>query len=108
MDARCRIELFGWLRVLQDGPSSARFQTRQTGAVLAYLALHHGRSHPRDRLMEVAWPEDAGYTDRHKLRVALNSLRRQTQPPGVPRPRCNHGRPQHGAIEPGSGDHRRE
>ena len=34
--------------------------------------------------MEVAWPAAAGTTDRHKLRVALTSLRRQLEPPGVP------------------------
>src|SRR5260370_26189455 len=84
MDARCKIELFGRLRVVQDGRVITRFQTRQTGAVLAYLAFHRDRSHPRDVLMGIAWPEDEQYTDRHKLRVALSSLPRQLEPPGVP------------------------
>jgi DNA-binding SARP family transcriptional activator len=75
MDPQCRIELFGWLRAYQDPRVITRFQSRHTGALLAYLAFHRDRSHHRDLLMEVAWPEDVRCADRHKLRVALNSLR---------------------------------
>src|SRR5437667_8566682 len=84
MDGRCRIELLGWLRVLRQDRTITRFATRQTGAVLAYLAFYSRRSHPRDLLMGIVWPEDTEYTDRHKLRNALASLRRQLEPPGVP------------------------
>ena len=70
--------------MLQEGREITRFPTRQTAAVLAYLAFYGEQPQPRDLLMEIAWPAAAGVTDRHKLRVALTSLRRQLEPPGVP------------------------
>lgn len=84
MDVRCKIELLGWLRVYQDERVISRFPTRQTAALLAYLAFYRHRSHPRDLRMELLWPEDPPGTDRHKLRKALTSLRHQLEPPGVP------------------------
>src|SRR6476661_10661869 len=83
MNECCRIELFGWLRVRQGERTISRFATRQTGCLLAYLALHRRRSHPRDVLTELLWPADEISGDRHKLRKALTSLRHQLEPPGV-------------------------
>jgi DNA-binding SARP family transcriptional activator len=82
MDLRCRIELLGGLRAARDGSTIARFQTRQTGLLLAYMAYHLRRSHPRTVLCELLWPEDDLEIARHKLRVALSALRRQLEPPG--------------------------
>src|SRR5439155_287502 len=59
MNSGCRIELFGWLQVVQGERTISRFPTRQTGGLLAYLAFHLHRSHPRDVLMEILWPEEA-------------------------------------------------
>jgi predicted ATPase/DNA-binding SARP family transcriptional activator len=84
MDARCRIELLGWLRARQEDRLITRFETHQTGALLAYLAYHRQRSHPRDVLIEVLWPEADPERARHNLRKALSSLRHQLEPPGVP------------------------
>src|SRR5262249_17344726 len=39
---------------------------------------------PRETVIEAIWPEDAPAAARHKLSVALSSLRRQLEPPGVP------------------------
>lgn len=83
-DARWRIELLGGLRAVGAGGTLTRFRTQKTGALLAYLAYHREREHPREELTEVLWPEDDRDSSRHKLNVAVSSLRGQLEPPGVP------------------------
>lgn len=84
MDALCRIQLLGGLRVEQGGREIIRFRTQKTGALLGYLAFYRDRAHPRDLLIEHFWPDDNLDLARLKLRLALNSLRRQLEPPGIP------------------------
>src|SRR5262249_4795927 len=48
------------------------------------LAYHLPRSHPRDALIELLWPEGDLQSGRHNLSVALSWLRQQLEPPGVP------------------------
>jgi DNA-binding SARP family transcriptional activator len=83
MDTRWQIELLGWLRATQGDRVVSRFRTRKTAALLAYLASHSHRSHPRDALVELFWPESDPGVARTALRVALSSLRRQLEPPGM-------------------------
>src|SRR5689334_18948759 len=78
-----RIELLGRLRVEGLNRSIVRFRTHKTGLLLAYLAYHSARSHPREELMDLLWPESDTEAARTNLRVALSSLRRQLEPPGV-------------------------
>lgn len=84
MDTLWRIELLGALRAIGDHRSVTRFQTQKTGALLAYLAYYPQRSHPREVLIELLWPESEPRAGRNKLSLALSSLRRQLEPPGVP------------------------
>ena len=84
VDARWQIQLLGDLRAERDGQVVTRFRTRKTGELLAYLAYHRGRSHPREVLIELLWPECDPDAGRHSLNVALSSLRAQLEPPGVP------------------------
>ena len=67
MHSPWQIELLGWLRVVSGGGAPAgdqpprvisRFQTQKTGSLLAYLAYHCHRSHPREALIELLWPEE--------------------------------------------------
>lgn len=83
MDARCRIELLGGLRIQQGDRVITRFRTRQTGALLAYLAYHLGRSLPREVVIEAIWSDVEARTGRNNLSIALNSLRSQLEPPGT-------------------------
>lgn len=78
------IQLFGSLKVHQDARTITRFLTRKAGVLLAYLAYYQKRSHPREHLVELLWPESDPAAARTNLRVALTSLRRQLEPPGVP------------------------
>jgi predicted ATPase/DNA-binding SARP family transcriptional activator len=87
MDVRWRIELLGRLRVVSEsGPARevTRFRARLTGVLLAYLAVHLDRAHPRDELIELLWPECDPKRGRARLSNELSSLRHALEPPGVP------------------------
>ena len=83
MNVPWRIELFGGLRARQDDRVIARFASQKSGALLAYLAYFQGRSHPREELAELLWPETPPEAGRHNLRQALLSIRRQLEPSGA-------------------------
>jgi predicted ATPase/DNA-binding SARP family transcriptional activator/class 3 adenylate cyclase len=85
LDPRCRVELLGGLRAIRDGCTITRFSTQKTAALLAYLAFYQHRPHPREVLAELLWPERPPKAGRDSLNTALSSLRRQLEPPGVPR-----------------------
>src|SRR5690349_15847019 len=84
MDQPWQIELLGWLRVVQADRVVSRFRTRKAEALLAFLAYHARRSHPREELIELLWPETELSAGLRRLRVELTSLRHQLEPPGVP------------------------
>jgi predicted ATPase/DNA-binding SARP family transcriptional activator len=84
LDALWRIELLGGLRAARGEQVVTRFRSQQTAALLAYLAYHPRHAHPREVLIEMLWPECEPEAGRNRLRVALSSLRRQLEPPGVP------------------------
>src|SRR5687768_15331048 len=83
MDKRCRVELLGGLRVQVQERIITRFRTQKAAALLAYLAYYRERSHPREILIELLWPEVDLEVGRHRLSTALSSLRLQLEPPGV-------------------------
>jgi Response regulator containing CheY-like receiver and SARP domains len=82
MDALYRVEMLGRFVVRQGSREIVRFRTQKTGALLACLARHRGRSHARDALIERFWPDSELKAARSNLSVALNALRRQLEPPG--------------------------
>lgn len=79
-----RIEMLGWLRVYLREREITRFQTAKTGALLAYLAYHPQRTHSREFLIDLLWPDAELVLGRNRLKQALASLRRQLEPPGIP------------------------
>jgi predicted ATPase/DNA-binding SARP family transcriptional activator len=84
MDGLWRIELLGRLQVTGRDRVVSRFRRQKEGVLLAYLAYYSHRSHPRDGLIEMLCPERDLDAARRDLRVALTSLRRLLEPPGVP------------------------
>jgi DNA-binding SARP family transcriptional activator len=54
------------------------------GGLLGYLACFLHRSHPRDVLVELFWPDVELESGRTSLRSALPVLRRRLEPPDVP------------------------
>src|SRR5438552_1189613 len=81
---QCRIQLLGGLRLRQGEQEIIHFRTHKTAALLAYLAYFLPRSHPREVLTELLWPESDLDAGRHSLSVALSALRHQLEPPGIP------------------------
>src|SRR5690242_12215282 len=84
MNEPWRIQLLGGLRLSQGERTITRFRTQKTAVLLAYLAYHQHRSHPRETLIELLWPDTDEGAARHSLSQALSSLRHQLEPPGVP------------------------
>ena len=79
-----RMTLFGTLAASTDVCRIERFRTKQVGLLLAFLAYFPERPHTREELADRLWPDSAPEQARANLRVALSSLRRQMEPPGVP------------------------
>ena len=75
--------MLGGLRAILGDRVITRFQTQKTGALLAFLALHHGKSFARERVAELLWPDGDASAIRNRLNQAVSSLRRQLHPPGV-------------------------
>ena len=79
MPASLNIELFGGLRVVSLGHQALEMPLQHSSALLAYLALHLDKQHPREKLADLFWPEEQPETARHRLRHTLHLLRRQLE-----------------------------
>ena len=84
METPWRIEAFGGMSVRRGDQVVTRFASSRIGGLLARLALFPQRSHPREELIDLLWPDSDQDAGRLSLRVALASLRRQLEPPDVP------------------------
>src|SRR5438270_615062 len=90
-DKRWRIELFGQLCAGRAGTVVTHFRTQKSALLLAYLALfceaasRRQRSHLRDELAYLLWPDSDAESSRSSLRYALTLVRRVLEPEGVPR-----------------------
>src|SRR5262249_54818965 len=58
------------------GSEPLSVSTRKAQALLAYLALHPGQSHPREKLATLLWGNSGDVQARDSLRHALVHLRR--------------------------------
>src|SRR5205807_7131013 len=83
MIERLAVDLLGTFRIRYGEHVVTRFRTHKTGALLAYLAFYADRSHARDVLVDLLWPEAKVGDGQQSLRTALTSLRHQLEPPGV-------------------------
>jgi predicted ATPase/DNA-binding SARP family transcriptional activator/predicted negative regulator of RcsB-dependent stress response len=82
MEPPWQIDLFGEVRAVRGERVIARFRTRKTAALLAYLAYHCDRGHPREALIDLLWPGASVDAGRNGLCRELSSLRSQLEPPG--------------------------
>jgi predicted ATPase/DNA-binding SARP family transcriptional activator len=87
----CTIELFSTLRVRREMEEITRFQTRQTRALLAYLAFYPRRAHRREEIIELFWPDRSPQSGQNSLRLALADLRRLLAPSPSERKLVLHG-----------------
>src|SRR5262245_4952105 len=70
------LQLFGGFRAWLDPGDVVRMPTRKAEALLAYLALPAGQTHPRDKLASLLWGELSEAQARASLRQSLFRLRR--------------------------------
>ena len=76
-----RIELFGALCLRKEDRAITRFQTRKTGALIAYLACFDRQLNRRDEIIEQLWPGEDPESSRNRLRMALTWLRKELGSP---------------------------
>ncbi len=67
--------LLGPIQVLVDGQRAATFNYNKARALLAYLAMESDRTHRRDALVGLLWPDLPNDAARTNLRQALADLR---------------------------------
>jgi len=79
MTTRCEVHVLGKLTVtFADGREPVtKFRTQKAALLLAYLALHQGKSYSRELLIELLWPEADLASSRLNLNTTLSILRRQ-------------------------------
>jgi WD40 repeat protein/DNA-binding SARP family transcriptional activator len=73
--AHLRIHLLGSFLVTLDGEPVTTFEWDKVRALLAYLAVEADRSHSREKLAGLLWPETPEASARANLRRALSDLR---------------------------------
>ncbi|MFN8483129.1 MAG: BTAD domain-containing putative transcriptional regulator [Anaerolineae bacterium] len=83
--ALLRIALLGGVTVAHDGISAPLKITRTGQTLLAYMMINGYRQHPRDVLADLIWGEQTQTQAHRCLSTALWRLRRELEPPGVPR-----------------------
>ena len=76
-----RIKLFGSLELERDGRPLARFASRKSGELFAYLALNRKAPHTREHLAGVFWGDSAEERARHALNTTLWRINRVLEPP---------------------------
>ncbi len=83
MNTPWHVQLLGGLRARHGAQTITRFRSQKIGALFAYLALFRQRTHPREELVDLLWPDADLDVGRNNLRTALASLRRQLEPEGA-------------------------
>jgi DNA-binding SARP family transcriptional activator/Leucine-rich repeat (LRR) protein len=83
---RLSLTLLGAFQITLDGEPVTGFESDKVRALLVYLALEADRSHRRDALAEMLWPDRPEGVARNSLRQALANLRkaigdREASPP---------------------------
>ncbi len=76
--------MLGWMRAQSGDLTLTRFRTQKTALLLARLALFPQRTHPREELTDLLWPDADRDAGRNSLKQSLAILRRLLEPPGTP------------------------
>lgn len=74
---RLRVEMLGWLQARAGRTIINHFRTRKSATLFSYLAYHCHRSHPREVLAEMLWPDTRAELSRNRLSQALWSMRHE-------------------------------
>lgn len=81
---RIRIQLFGQFCIWHNGQAVAGFEAHKVQELFSYLLLHQERSHSRESLASLLWPDSTSAQSKKKLRQAIwylqSALRSQNEP----------------------------
>jgi TolB-like protein/DNA-binding SARP family transcriptional activator len=80
MTRTLRLRVLGPFDARWSDGESAELRNKKARALLAYLAVEHGRSHARERLAGMLWGETGDERARHNLRQSLSAIRRSCGP----------------------------
>src|SRR5690349_16725757 len=69
------LNVLGGLRVWMEDVPIQSFESDKVRALLAYLAVEANRSHRREKLIGLLWPDSPEEVARHNLSQALFNLR---------------------------------
>ncbi|HZT41520.1 MAG TPA: tetratricopeptide repeat protein [Chthonomonadaceae bacterium] len=84
METLWKVHLLGGLHLCSERLGTLpRALTHKSDMLLAYLAYHRQRAHPREELIDLMWPSSEPAAGRLNLRVALTALRRRLELPGI-------------------------
>ena len=75
-EARLELKLLGGFEAHLQGGTALVLPTRKTQALLAYLALPLGQSHPREKLATLLWGDMQNAQARGNLRNALSRIKK--------------------------------
>ena len=78
------IQLFGGLQARGPLGTTASFGSHKNRLLLIYLTLHADEAAPRDRLVELLWPESDFDRGRNSLSTALSNVRAALESVGLP------------------------
>ena len=83
--AGLHVKLFGGFETRLPTGAAVALPTRKAQALLAYLALRPGQTHPRDKLTALLWPDRGQAQARDSLRHTLVELRKvlPARPPSL-------------------------
>ncbi|ESA34047.1 atp-dependent transcriptional regulator [Leptolyngbya sp. Heron Island J] len=71
------VQLLGQFQLKDPAGITQPFRTQKTAKLLAFLVFFHEKSHSREQLADMLWPESPPERARNSLRVSLYSLRQQ-------------------------------
>lgn len=80
MERTLRLQVLGPLEMCWSDGEPLNLTNRKARALLAYLAVEHGRPHARGRLAGMLWGETGDERARHNLRQSLSAVRRTCGP----------------------------
>lgn len=80
-----RIHLFGEFRIENDQGQPLKLGIRKAQLLLAHLLLHPGQLRPRERLVDLFWPESEEAKAERSLNQTIYVLRNLLEPKGTPK-----------------------
>jgi DNA-binding SARP family transcriptional activator len=86
MMARLSISLLGGISISLDGRPVTGFESNKARALLVYLATETDRTHSREKLAALLWPDLSGQAARNNLRYTLSTVRKLIGDLQAPRP----------------------